>query len=115
GPAGGRAGPRGRTRPPPTPERGADVEHPISLAFEQAARGVTLPLQINRDGKLETIDVKIPPGVRDASRVRIRGRGHQAGGEPGDLYIVTTVRPHEYFRRDGLDVHLDVPLSLYEA
>ena len=76
---------------------------------------MTLPLQISRDGKIETIDVKIPAGVKDGSRIRIRGRGEQTGGEPGDLYIVTTVRPHETFRREGLDIALDLPLSLYEA
>jgi DnaJ-class molecular chaperone len=60
--------------------------------------------------------VKIPPGVKDGSRVRIRGRGqHVSGAEPGDLYIVTTVQLHEFFRREDLDVLLDVPLSLYEA
>ena len=108
---------RGRVRPePPEPQRGGDVEHTVDLSFEQAARGVTLPLQINRDGKLETIEVKIPPGVNDGSRVRIRGRGqHMTGGEAGDLYIVTRVQPHPYFRRDGLDVLLDLPVSLYEA
>ncbi len=113
GAAAGRAGPRGRVRP--EPERGADVEHPVTLSFEQAARGTTLPLQINRDGKLETIDVKIPPGVKDGSRIRIKGRGQQAGGEPGDLFIITHVRPHPYYRREGLDILLDLPISLYEA
>lgn len=93
----------------------ADVEHPVTLTFEQAARGVTLPLQINRDGRLETIDVKIPPGVKDGSRVRIKGRGRQSEMGGGDLYIVTTVRPHAYFRRDGLDVYVDAPISMYEA
>jgi DnaJ-class molecular chaperone len=102
---------RGRAAPP----RGQDIEYPITLTFEQAARGTNLPLQINREGKLETIDVKVPPGVRDGSRVRIRGRGEQTGGEPGDLYIITTVQPHPYFRREGLDIYLDVPVSLYEA
>ena len=112
--AAGRAGPRGRVRP--EPQRGADVEHPVTLSFEQAARGTTLPLQINRDGKLETIDIKIPPGVKDGSRIRIRGRGQQSvGGESGDLFIVTQVRPHEFFRREGLDILLDLPLSMYEA
>jgi DnaJ-class molecular chaperone len=77
---------------------------------------MTLPLQINRDGKLETIDVKVPAGVKDGSRVRIRGRGQQViGGEAGDLYIVTKVLPHPYFRREGLDIYVDVPISLYEA
>ncbi|HEV7299107.1 MAG TPA: J domain-containing protein [Tepidisphaeraceae bacterium] len=111
---GGRAGPgAGRRYTPPT--RGADVEHPVTLSFEQAARGVTLPLQINRDGRLETIDIKIPPGVKDGSRVRIKGRGQQSDAGGGDLYIITTVRPHAYYRRDGLDISVDVPMSLYEA
>jgi len=107
----------GRARPAPAePSRGADVEHGVTLTFAQAARGTTLPLQINRDGKLETIEVKVPPGVKDGSRIRVKGRGQQStGGESGDLYIVTQVHPHPYFRRDGLDVLLDLPISLYEA
>jgi len=116
GGAGGRArGGRGRTRA--QPQRGQDVEHPVTLSFEQAARGTHLPLQINRDGKLETIDIRIPAGVKDGSRVRVKGRG-QAGagnGEPGDLFIVTRVTPHPYFRREDLDVYLELPISLYEA
>lgn len=102
---------RGRAAPP----RGADIEHPVPLTFEQAARGTMLPLQINRDGKLETIEIKIPSGVKDGSRVRIKGRGEHTGGQPGDLFIITTVEPHPYFKRDGLDVLLELPISLYEA
>ena len=106
----------GRTQPPPPPQRGSDVEHPVTLSFEQAARGTTLPLQISRDGQLETIDVKIPAGVKDGSRVRIKGKGQQgAGADAGDLYIVTKVTPHPYYRRDGNDVLLDLPISMYEA
>lgn len=110
---GGGAGARARQRP--QPQRGADVEHAVTLSFEQAARGTNLPLQINRDGKLETIDVKIPAGVRDASRVRIKGKGQQTNGEPGDLFIVTRVTPHPFFRREGNDILLDVPISMYES
>jgi DnaJ-class molecular chaperone len=93
------------------------VDHPVTLTFEQAARGVHLPLQINREGKLETIDIRIPAGVKDGSRVRVKGRG-QAGagdGESGDLFIVTRVTPHAWFRREELDVYLELPISLYEA
>ena len=117
GAPGAAAGRGGRVRTQPAgPQRGADVEHGITLTFAQAARGTTLPLQINRDGKLETIEVKIPAGVKDGSRVRIRGRGQQSPtGESGDLYIVTRVHPHPYFRRDDLDILLDVPVSFYEA
>ncbi len=113
---GGAGGAGGRTRARPEPQRGADVEHPVTLTFQQAARGTTLPLQINRDGRLETIDIKIPPGVRDGSRVRIRGKGQEStGGEPGDLFIITRVQDHPYFKRDGLDILLEVPISMYEA
>jgi curved DNA-binding protein len=116
GAAGAAAGRGPRMRPTPQPQRGQDVEHPVTLTFAQAARGTSLPLQINRDGRLETIDIKIPAGVKDGSRVRIKGKGQDApGGEAGDLFIVTRVHEHPYFRRDGLDILLDVPISLYEA
>ena len=109
----GRGEARGRTRPQPA--RGEDIEYPVTLTFAQAARGMTLPLQINREGKLETIDIKIPAGVKEGSRVRIKGRGQHSAGEPGDLFIVTKVLPHPYFRREGNDIYLDLPLSMYEA
>jgi molecular chaperone DnaJ len=92
---GGRGRSRGRSRP--QPQRGADLEHPVTLTFEQAARGTDLTLKVDREGKIETIDVKVPPGVKEGSRVRIKGRGQQTGGEPGDLFIVTSVLPHRFF------------------
>ena len=113
---GGARGARTRPRPQPAAERGQDVEHGVSLTFEQAARGTTLPLQIDRDGQVETIEIKVPPGVKDGGKVRVKGRGQQMpNGNHGDLYIVVAVQPHPYFRRDGSDIYLDLPLSLYEA
>src|SRR5258706_16427245 len=97
------------------PAGGEEIEYPVTLPFAQAARGMTLPLQISRDGKLETIDVKIPAGVKEGSRVRIKGKGQHTNGEPGDLFIVTRVLPHPYFRREGLDIQMDLPISMYEA
>jgi len=110
GAKGGAARPAPRNAP-----RGADIEHPVTLTFEQAARGTTLPLQIESNGKTETIEIKIPAGVKDGSRIRIKGRGQPGHGEAGDLYIVTAVRPHPYFRRENLDIYLELPLSMYEA
>lgn len=114
---GGMGGGRGRAQQrPQQAQRGADVEHAVTLTFEQAARGTNLPLQINRDGRLETIDIKIPAGVKDGSRVRIKGKGQDAmGGESGDLFIITRVQPHAFFRRDDIGILLDVPISVYEA
>jgi DnaJ-class molecular chaperone len=61
--------------------------------------------------------VKIPPGVADGQRIRVRGKGHPGGpgSPPGDLYIVCQVQPHAYFRRIGDDLYLDLPLSIAEA
>ena len=117
---GSRGGPKTggrRARPQPAaPERGQDVEHGVKLTFEQAARGTTLPLQIDRDGQVETIEIKVPAGVKDGSRIRVKGRGQQLpNGQHGDLFIVTAVHPHPYFRREGNDIYLDLPLSMYEA
>jgi curved DNA-binding protein len=111
GAAGAAGGRPGRAQTP----RGEDIEYPVTLTFAQAARGMTLPLQISREGKLETIDVKIPAGVKEGSRVRIKGKGQHTHGEPGDLFIVARVLPHPYFRREGLDVQMDLPISMYEA
>jgi curved DNA-binding protein len=111
---GGRPGARpGGVRQPAA--KGADIEHPVTLTFEQAARGTMLPLQIDTNGKIETIEIKIPAGVKDGSRIRIKGRGQRSHGEPGDLYIMTAVQPHAFYRRNDLDVYLDLPLSMYEA
>lgn len=101
----GRQGRRRSAAPTPS-----DVEYPYTLSFEQAARGTTVDVQVNRGGRNQTVSVRIPAGVKTGSRVRVRGG---AGG--GDLYIVVNVADHPYFRRDGLDVLLDVPISLYEA
>ncbi|CAN5533852.1 J domain-containing protein [soil metagenome] len=118
GPAGAgaaQAGGGARSRMRPTPDRGSDVEYPMTLTFAQAARGTTLALKSSIGGQSETIEIKIPAGVKDASRVRVKGKGQAAAGGSGDLFVVTTVSPHPYFRRDGLDILLDLPLSLYEA
>jgi molecular chaperone DnaJ len=65
----------------------------------------------------ETVKVRIPPGADDGSELRVRGRGTPGtgGGPPGDLVIVTRVRPHPYFRREGTDLHLRLPVRIDEA
>ena len=119
------SGSRGRRRRPASPagtETAAPspVEHPVTLSFEQALHGTTLDLHLSRDGGLagtETVRVRIPPGVAEGQRIRIRGKGTSpgTGGPPGDLYIVCNIQPHRYFRRLGNDILLDLPLSIAEA
>jgi len=67
--------------------------------------------------KMETIDVRIPPGAHTGSRVRVAGYGNAgtSGGPPGDLYIITRVQPHPFFDRRGDDLYTAVPVTVTEA
>ncbi|MDY7009711.1 MAG: DnaJ C-terminal domain-containing protein [Planctomycetota bacterium] len=95
---------------------GPVAESHITLDFMQAVKGCTTAMQLQRpDGGSERIEAKIPAGVREGSRIRLRGKGAPRPGGPGDLYIITHVRDHPYFRRDGSDIYLDLPVSITEA
>lgn len=101
------------------PMAGNDIEHPVTLTFDQAVHGTTLDLAFTEPGGTAagTIRVKIPPGVSQGQRIRVRGKGQPGarGGEAGDLYIVAHIEPHPYFRRVGNDIYLDLPLTISEA
>ncbi len=63
-----------------------------------------------------TIDVDIPPGVEDGNRLRVRGKGDAAkNGRNGDLYVFVSVKDHEFYSRDGNDIHVDIPISYVQA
>ncbi|MFQ5441125.1 MAG: DnaJ C-terminal domain-containing protein [Thermodesulfobacteriota bacterium] len=111
GARGGRGARRG-------PQRGADLEYTMTLDFLKAVKGSEVKITVTRrSGASERITIKIPPGVHDGSRVRVAGKGHEgsAGGPPGDLYIITRVKPHPYFKRVGADIYINVPITIKEA
>jgi DnaJ-class molecular chaperone len=98
--------------------RGQDLEQTVEIGFEEAIRGTTTEVRVTRrDGSVEWLRVKIPPGVDTNSKVRLAGKGEAGayGGPAGDLYIVTRVRPHAYFVRQGHDLLCEVPVTLAEA
>jgi len=102
--------------------RGSDLEASLELDFLEAAKGgekrLTLGLA-GEDGRLrnETLTVRIPPGVADGGRIRLRGKGAPGlgGGPPGDLWATVRVGSHPVFRREGRDVFVDVPVTIPEA
>ena len=108
--AGARGG-RGRHR------KGRDVEHEIELSLEDAYQGVTRRLSLKHDGHARTVDVRIPAGVGDGSRVRIAGEGeHGSGGAAsGDLYLRVRLTPHPVFERKGRDLYVKVPVAVPTA
>jgi curved DNA-binding protein len=93
--------------------RGQDLEAPAEITLEEAFHGTTRMLE--RDGR--RIRVKIPPGARDGSRIRVAGKGSSSprGGTPGDLYLNITVKPHAVFKRENDNLHCDVNIGLYTA
>jgi DnaJ-class molecular chaperone len=102
--------------------RGPDVEAELQLDFLEAARGCEKRLTLARpraDGGVQqdSVTVRIPPGVEDGGRIRLRGKGGEGmgGGPPGDLFARVRVSPHRVFRREGLDLHLTLPVTVQEA
>jgi molecular chaperone DnaJ len=96
------------------PQKGADVTARTTLDFVTAVQGETITLQ-GEDGK--PFKVKIPAGVADGQKIRLRGRGRPSpdGGESGDIVVQIKVRPHPVFTRDGLNLRLTVPVTFTEA
>lgn len=96
------------------PQRGADITARTTIDFITATKGETISLQ-GEDGK--PFKVKIPAGVSDGQKIRLRGRGRPSpdGGETGDIVVQVTVRPHPVFTRDGLNLRVTVPVTFTEA
>jgi len=134
---------RGGRAAQPRPRKGEDLEHPVEVTLEEAYNGTTRLIQMQVPETCQTcqgtgrladqacptceglgsliktkrLEVKVPAGVDTGSRVRIAGQGHPgtAGGTPGDMILLVTVRPHERFERKGADLSVDVPVPLYDA
>ena len=127
----------------PSTARGGDVEYTIEVDFLDALRGTQTQVSIRRPApcpeckgtgrqgaractrcggtgsieQREKLTVKIPPGVGDGARVRVRGKGGvgRGGADAGDLYFVVKVRPHPFITRDGKDLTIEVPVTVGEA
>jgi DnaJ-class molecular chaperone len=109
GPAGGMGGGR---QPPPPPRKGANVQYRLRVPFADAA--ALKPQRITlADGK--TIDLKLPAGVEDGTQMRLSGKGEPGPAGNGDALVTIMVEPHGFFRRDGDDVRLELPITLDEA
>jgi molecular chaperone DnaJ len=105
----GSAGPTGFTAPTP----GADIVAQVTLPFRSAVKGTTADLEVNG----RTITARIPAGVNDGKKIRLRGKGRPgvAGGPPGDLVVTVHVAPHPVWTLDGLDLRMSVPITFSEA
>ena len=110
---GRRAGGRGRAQR----HQGRDVEQAIDLSLEDAYQGATRRLAIKLDGHARTVDVRIPAGVGEGSRVRVAGEGEpgSGGAAAGDLYLRVHMTPDPRFERKGHDLHVKVRVPVTTA
>jgi curved DNA-binding protein len=119
GGGGGQAAGETRTRGgrAPRTQKGRDVEHEIELTLEETFHGAMRRISIQQDGHARTVDVRIPAGVKEGSRVRVHGEGEtgSSGGAAGDLFLRIAVKPHAIFERKGDDLYTKLALPLTTA
>src|ERR1700731_2604136 len=112
GTASGRRGrPRGQGAPPP---RGEDVSVNVTISLAEAAKGTTARVTLPTG---RTLEVAVPAGIEDGKQIRLKRQGQPSplGGEPGDAMVTVQIAKHPYFRVEGRDLRLDLPVTLYEA
>ena len=98
-----------RSRPP---QKGADVGYRLDVSFEDAARLAGQRVTLS-SGK--TLDIKLPPGVEDGTKIRLAGQGQAGPGGNGDALVTIGIKAHRFYRREGDNIRLDLPVALDEA
>ncbi|HEY3883802.1 MAG TPA: DnaJ C-terminal domain-containing protein [Vicinamibacterales bacterium] len=114
---GGGTDARGRASRAPRSQQGRDIEHDVELTLEEAYHGAMRRISIKTDGHARSIDVRIPAGVKEASRVRAAGEGERGanGGAAGDLFLRVRIKPHPVFERKGDDLYAKVQVPVATA
>jgi DnaJ-class molecular chaperone len=113
------AGSQRRQRRPAGQIKGSDLEHEITVPFSTAITGGSCEISVQRPGSgPEHVTIKIPVGIDDGKKIRLRGQGNpppMPGGKPGDLILTVKVAPHPHFKRQGDQLYVTVPVTLQEA
>ena len=103
---GGRRGPR----------KGSDLQTEANISFKESVFGTTLDLKLNVYGTgSQTISARVPAGVNDGAKIRVKGKGAPGEAGPGDLFIELNVKPHAVFSRKGENLLLTLPVTFAEA
>lgn len=99
--------------------RKRDLRYTVTITLEEAAQGtekmVTFDRKLEGSDKQERLKVKVPPGVDTGQKLKVRGKGTGAAAHSGDLYVVVNIADHPYYRRRGMDVFCDVPVTYAQA
>ena len=98
------------------PRKGQDLQTEATITFKEAAFGTTLELRLSADGgPSQTISARVPAGVNDGAKIRVKGKGAPGEAGPGDLFIELNVKPHAVFSRKGENLLLTLPVTFAEA
>ena len=113
GSGGGRGG---RSRRARAADVGADIVQEVGIPLQTAVQGGEVRLGVrDASGKEQTISVKIPAGIEEGKRIRLKGRGQPGADGNGDLYLAIKIAEHPHFQRRGRDLHVRLPITLEEA
>ncbi|MDI6401461.1 J domain-containing protein [Balneolaceae bacterium ANBcel3] len=93
--------------------KGKDINAELMVTLEEAFNGVEKTVRVRN----QSMKIQLPKGIHDGKRLKFKGRGHPGsqGAEAGDLYIKVKIKPHDVFTREGDDLYIDVPISLYKS
>ena len=98
------------------PRRGGDLEAATSISFRDSVFGTEINLKVNPPGSSPTtITTRVPAGINDGAKIKLKGRGAPGQAGPGDLYVVINVVPHPLFTRKGENLHMTLPVTFTEA
>ncbi len=95
-----------------TPQKGADRTASTAISFAGSIHGTTIGL---REPNGEVIDVRVPAGIKDGQKIRVRGKGQPGPAGNGDLMVAVSVKPHDFYTRDGDNLRIHVPVTFPEA
>ena len=117
GRARGGAGPQGGFSggPQAGPPRGEDMQASVNVGLLDALKGAAMPVTMPTG---RTLEIKIPAGIENGKQIRLRGQGHPSpfgGAQAGDAIITIHILPHPFFKLDGRNIRIDLPVTLYEA
>ena len=98
------------------PRKGQDLQTESTITFKESVFGTTLELKLSTDGgKPQTITARVPAGVNDGAKIRVKGKGAPGEAGPGDLFIMLHVKPHPIFSRKAENIVMTLPVTFVEA
>ena len=98
-------------------QKGQDYQYNLTITLREAYFGTQRVINLQKGGKVRTVNIKVPKGIKDGGKIRVKGEGGSGprGGESGDLYLLVNISPHNFFVRRDDDLYCEIPVTIKEA